>query len=474
MKAHLTEAYIKALPPEDKFYIVWDTNTKRFGVRVTPKGKKTYVVQTEVKGRTRRKTIRKTIGTVGDISLKRAQELGSVVLLDMRGGTDILSRMVEEKRARDAETKMTVADLVKEFMAKYVERHCKPGTVHQYRLNLEKYFLPKFRNYKINEVTKKDIRELHGNLSDKPHTANQVLASVSKMYNEAKKWELCDGLVNPCEGIKKFPEKQRELYLSYEELQCLHRALNDEEAAAPMAVAAFRLLLYTGARRGEIQTLKWDYINDDLQAHLPDSKTGPRTLFLSPKAKEILDAIPRVNGNDYVITSKEPGAFLVNLKDPWERVRQRATVYFLRDYCTDDLAQLVNNLCAYLGQLPDLAQCRKMAEKLGLEVPEGLSNLRIHDLRHNFASQLTMRGVDLPDIAALLGNKTIQTATRYAYLSPYANLDDSAVVELMKKVGGLFDVKGVSNNSGGDDVPIFEPEPHDDPEKYEPVYDMQS
>ncbi len=100
MKASLTEAYIKTLPPEDTFYIVWDTNIKRFGVRVTPKGKKTYVVQTEVKGRTRRKTIRKTIGVVGDIPLKRAQELGSVVLLDMRGGTDILSRMVEEKRAR--------------------------------------------------------------------------------------------------------------------------------------------------------------------------------------------------------------------------------------------------------------------------------------------------------------------------------------------------------------------------------------
>ena len=464
MKASLTEAYIKTLHPKDKPYIVWDTNTKRFGVRVTPKGKKTYVVQAEVKGRTRRKTIRKTIGVVGDIPLKRAQELGSVVLLDMRGGTDILSRMVEEKRARDAETKMTVADLVEEFMAKYVERHCKPSTVHQYRLNLEKYFLPKFGNYKINEVTEKDIRELHGNLSDKPHTANRVLASVSKMYNQAKKWELCDGLVNPCERIQKSPGKQREPYIRPEELKCLCLALNDEEAAAPMAVAAFRLLLDTGARQKEIQTLKWDYINGN-EIHLPDSNTGARTVYLSEEGKQILDAIPRVNGNDYVIAGKKPGSFLVNLKDPWGLVCQRATVYFLCDYSTDEIAQLVHNLCAYLGQLPNRAQCRKVAEKLGIEVPEGLSNLRILDLRRNFIANLAMRGASFSSIAALLGCKRIVNPAQYAYLYT------GTVNELTKMAKRL---KEVSEDSWEDHFPAPKAEPHDDPEKYEPVYDMQS
>ena len=470
MKASLTEAYIKTLHPKDKPYIVWDTNTKRFGVRVTPKGKKTYVVQAEVKGRTHRKTI----GVVGDIPLKRAQELGSVVLLDIRGGTDILSRMARQMHMpAAAETKMTVADLVEEFMAKYVERHCKPDSVLQYKLNFEKYFLPKFRNYKINEVTEKDIRKLHDDLSDKSCTANRVLASVSKMYNQAKIWELCDGLVNPCEGIRKSPEKQRELYLSYEELQCLHLALNDEEATEPMAVAAFRLLLYTGARHKEIQTLKWDYINGD-KAHLPDSKTGRKTVYLLRDAKQVLDAIPRVNGNDYVITGKEPGAFLVNLKGPWGLVCQRATVYFLCDYSTGEMAQLVNSLRVSLGKLPDLVQCRNEAQKRRIKVPKGLSKLRIHDLRHNFASQLAMKGVGLLAIGKMLGHKTIQTTARYAHLSPYANLDDSALCELMKKTEGLFIPKKVSEDSWEDHWPAPKAEPHDDPEKYEPVYDMQS
>ena len=464
MKASITESYIKTLFPKDKLYIVWDTTTKGFGVIVNTKGKKIYVAQAKVNG----KSHRKTIGVVGDISLKRARGLAELALLDMREHTDILSRMARQMHmSAAAETKMTIADLVEEFMTKYVERHCKPETINSYKRNLEKHFVPKFGNYKIDEVTKKDIRELQSSLIETPYIANRVIASVSKMYNQAKKWELCDGLVNPCQGIKKYPEKQREYYLRDEELECLHLALNDEEAAAPMAVAAFRLLLHTGARHKEIQTLKWDYINGN-KAHLPDSKTGRRTVYFSRKAKQVLDAIPRVNGNDYVIVGGEPGAFLVNFKKPWGLVRQRATVYFLRDHSTDEMAQLVNDLEDLIGELPDLAQCHKVAEKRGLEVPEGLSNLRIHDLRHNYASQLAMKGVGLPIIGEILGHKTIQTTARYAHL------DNSAVDGVLEIAEGLFDVEGGSENSGEGDELIPSPEDHDDPEKYEPAYDIQS
>ena len=464
MKATLTASYIKTLHPKDKLYIVWDAANKGFGVIVNPKGKKTYLAQAKVN----KKTIRKKIGTVGDIPFNEALSLACLALLDMRGSSDILTRMAEQVQiSAAAETEMTVADLVEEFMAKYVERHCKPYTAYQYRLNFENHVLPKLGNYKINQVISKDIRKLHDDLSDVPYGANRVLAAISKMYNEAKKWELCDGLVNPCEGIRKYPEKQRERYLRFEELKCLCLALNDEEAIAPMAVAAFRLLLYTGARHKEIQTLKWDYINGN-QIHLPDSKTGRKTVHLSRKAKQVLDAIPRVNGNDYVIVGKEPGAFLVNFKKPWERVRQRATVYFLCDHSTDEMAQLVNSLRASLGELPKLAQCRIDAEKQGLKVPEGLSNLRIHDLRHNFASQLAMKGMSLPLIGMALGHKRIETTARYAHL------DSSAVQEMIKKTEDIFDDKEVSEDSWVDDVPIFGPEPQDDPEKYEPTYDIQS
>ena len=463
MKAHLTASYIKNLHPTGKPYIVWDATIKGFGVIVNSKGKKTYVAQANVGGR----NTRKTIGTVGGIPFNEAHVLAGAALMAMRGSPDILTQMVKEKqKSAAAETEMTVADLVEEFMAKYVERHCKPDSVRQYKLNFENYFLPKFGNYKIKEVTRKDIRKLHGSLSETPYTANRFLASVSKMYNEAKNWEICDELVNPCEGIRKYPEKQRERYLRAEELKCLHLALNDEDAGAPMAVATFRLLLYTGARCGEIQKVKWNYINGN-QIHLPDSKTGPKTVYLSGKAKRVLYAIPRVKENDYVITGKKPGAFLVNFKDPWDRVRQRATVYLLCDHSTDEMAQLVSDLRASLGELPNLAQCRKMAEKRGLKVPEGLSKLRIHDLRHNFASQLAMKGTDILTIATLMGHKQIQTTKRYTHL------DNSVVIEAMKMTEILFDDKEVSEDSWKDSFPAPKAEPHDDPDKYEPTYDMQ-
>ena len=464
MKANITEEYIKTLRPKDKLYIVWDTTNKGFGVIVNIKGKKTYVAQAKVN----KKALRKKIGTVGDIPFDEALGLACAALVDMRGRSDILMQRVKEKQiSAAAEAEMTVADLVEEFMTKHVERHCKPHTACHYRLNFENYFLPKFGNYKIKEVTRKDIRKLHDDLSDKPYTANRVIASVSKMYNQAKIWELCDGLMNPCMGIRKYREKHRVRYLRPEELKCLRLALNDEEAIAPMAVAAFRLLLYTGARRGEIQTLKWDYVNGN-QIHLPDSKTGRKTVHLSQKAKQVLNAIPKINGNDYVITGQKQGAFLANFKHPWGRVRERATVYFLCDHSTDEMAQLVNNLCASLGELPKLAQCRIEAEEQGLKFPEGLSNLRIHDLRHNFASQLAMKGMSLPLIGMALGHKKIETTARYAHL------DSSAVQEMIKMTEEIFADEEVSENPGEGDWPAPKAEPHDDPEKYEPIYDIQS
>ena len=437
MKARLTSSYIKnSLPQNKSSYFVWDTALKGFGVRVRQNGRKTYVVQTQMRGKNKRKTI----GIVGEISFYEAQKLAHAALHDIRGGTDVLSVMAEQKRVSTAaKTEITVADLVEQFMTEHVKRRCKQKTAIDYRSVFKNHFLPKFGNYKINEVTRGDVRKLHESLSEKPYMANRVLEAISKMYNYAKYLELCDGLENPREGVNKYSEKKRERMLKLEELRSLHLALNDEDATSPMAAAAFRLLLYTGARRGEIQTLKWDYI-DGRQAHLPDSKTGRKILFLSPEAKKILDAIPRVKGNDYVIVGKEPGEFLVNLKKPWERVRHRATVYFLRDHCTDDLAQLVNDINISSGELPSLAQCQKEAEKRGLNVPEGLRKLRIHDLRHNFASQFINRGADLYVLGKMLGHSNTQTTERYAHF------DVAYGLEMMKIGRGAFDVEGVSNN----------------------------
>ena len=151
-----------------------------------------------------------------------------------------------------------------------------------------------------------------------------------------------------------------------EELARLGKALDEEESFAPAAVTAFRLLLYTGARLSEIQTLKWEHIRGD-RIHLPDSKTGAKTIPLNGPALEVLADAKRVEGNPYVVVGTGEGAHLTDLQKPWRRVRKAA----------------------------------------------GLHDVRIHDLRHTFASEAVMGGRELADGGADPG--------------PYASADDRAL-----------------------------------------------
>jgi integrase len=143
-----------------------------------------------------------------------------------------------------------------------------------------------------------------------------------------------------------------------------------EGSETPSTVAAIRLLILTGCRLGEIQTMKWSYVQGGL-LNLPDSKTGAKKVYLAPVALNVLRGIERVPENDYVITGKIPGQYLTDLQHPWRRIRARA----------------------------------------------GLDDVRIHDLRHSFASRALARGEGLTMIGKLLGHKTVQSTARYAHLA---------------------------------------------------------
>jgi integrase len=158
-----------------------------------------------------------------------------------------------------------------------------------------------------------------------------------------------------------------------DELARLGKALLEAEqnvTEPTPAIAAFRLLLVTGCRRNEIQTLKWEYIQGTSLV-LPDSKTGAKKVALGNVALEILMAMPRVSNNPYVIPGKRPLTHLTDLERPWRRIRKRA----------------------------------------------GLADVRIHDLRHSFASNAIGLGESLPMIGKLLGHTQVQTTARYAHLA---------------------------------------------------------
>ncbi len=286
----LSKRHIDALPVRDKEYFVWDDQLKGFGARVYPNGNKRYVAQTFRRG----KTIRVQIGRHGALPFEEAKARARKIIADIDDGRN-------PNREKEAERlSPTVAQLAERFLEEYVPVHCKPRTRVEYVHAVKRYILPALGEIRVVALARDDVAALHHGMRDKPYQANRTLGVVSKMMNLAEAWGLRPDRSNPCYHIRKYKERKRERFLTAEELARLGGALDAEESFAPSAVTAFRLLLYTGARLMEIQTLKWEHIQGD-RIHLPDSKTGAKTIPLNRPALEVLAAAKRVEGNPYVI-----------------------------------------------------------------------------------------------------------------------------------------------------------------------------
>ena len=364
---------VEALSVEDRDAVFWDGELLGFGVRVYPSGAKVYVVQTRREGRSKRVTV----GRHGVISASQARRRAALVIARLKAGED----PVPSRAAPAAERSVTVAELADRFLREYVAVRCKPWTNVAYRGALDRWILPALGRLPVGAVTHGHVAALHYRLRDIPYRANQVVAILNRMFSLAEVWNLRRAGDHPCRAIRKYPERHRERFLSGEEFRRLGRALDEVEAEAgegrgrrlgASAAAALRLLMLTGCRRNEILTLRWKEV--DLAAaelRLRDSKTGPRVVPLSAAAVSVLAALPRVSGNPWVIPGAKPGGRLSNLNDHWLRIRVRA----------------------------------------------GLEDVRIHDLRHSFASRALALGESLPTIGRLLGHGQVATTARYAHLA---------------------------------------------------------
>ncbi len=216
---------------------------------------------------------------------------------------------------------------------------------------------------------------LHNKLRETPYMANLVIDTLSRMFNMAEAWDMVPEGTNPCRFQVKYRQRPRERFLTEEEVRRLGGVLNEAETRPGVsvhAVAAIRLLMLTGCRRNEILKLRWDEV--DLKAgelRLSGRKTGPRTVFLSPEAVRVLEGLPRVLDNPWVIPGRNGGTYMRNINDSWKIIRDRA----------------------------------------------GLEDVRIHDLRHSFASRALALGESLPMIGKLLGYSQVETTARYAHLA---------------------------------------------------------
>jgi integrase len=212
-------------------------------------------------------------------------------------------------------------------------------------------------------------------------------------FNQAELWGYRENKSNPCSGVPKHPEKMMERFLSYSELERLENILSERDEigiASPYTLAAFRLLIYTGCRLGEVLTLKWKDVDfHDNCLFLKDSKTGKRTIPLNESAKQIILNIKKKQDNPYVFCGEKPGAHLVAIQKTWQRIRKKANI-------------------------PDV---------------------RIHDLRHSFASFMIKNGVTLFEVSKLLGHKDIRTTMRYLHMT------NRELVSVANKGGEIFKLK---------------------------------
>jgi len=264
-----------------------------------------------------------------------------------------------------------VAALAERFLSEHVATKTKPSTASKYRQLIDNAILPAFGRKRVRDVVRADISRFHHERREAPYTANHCVAVLSKMFTLAEKWgERPDGS-NPCRHVERYAEHKRERMLSAGELARLGDALKAFTGSVYI-VAAIKLLVFTGARLNEILTLQWDWIDSERgEARLPDSKTGAKTLHLPAPALAVLADLPRIVGNPHVIVGQIAGGHLVNLEYPWRTIREAAE----------------------------------------------LGDVRLHDLRHAFASIAASSGMGLPIIGKMLGHTQAATTHRYAHLA---------------------------------------------------------
>lgn len=358
--AKITKRSVDAAAPTDKEFFLWDDELKGFGLRVYPSGRKMYLAQFRSGGRLRRVNI----GLHGAVTPDLARTEAMKHLSQVRLGADPAG----ERDRRKASP--TMKEFGKRFLEEHVASHCKPSTQAEYKRSVELFINPKLGSHRIIDITRADIVEMHQSMKATPYQANRTLGVLSIMFTAAHTWGVRTDGVNPCWKVKRYKEIKRERYLTPDELARLGKVLRESNAEREAAYC-IQLLLLTGCRLSEIQKLKWEYVDLDAGLlRLPDSKSGAKLVAIGQAVVEVFKAITKVKDNPYVITGTIEGQHLTDMQKPWRRLRKRA----------------------------------------------GLDDLRIHDLRHSFASDALQLGEDLTMIGRLLGHTQVQTTARYAHL----------------------------------------------------------
>lgn len=406
-KRKLTKAVVDALEKRASDYVEWCGALPGFGCRVRPSGSRSLIVQYRVGGRN--SPVRKvTLGSYGKLTVEQARKAAEAILAKAELGIDEAG---ERARKRG---ELTVAELCDEYLTDGCDRK-KASTIATDKGRIERHIKPLLGRKRIGDVTRGDIERFmrdvangktaadvktkkfgRARVTGGKGTATRTVRLLGGIFSYAVARDYISA--NPRSGVRLYEDGKGERFLSEEELRRLGEALREAETAglpwqpkaganvkhvpkmaatareivSPHAIAAIRLLMLTGCRAGEILNLQWKHV--DLEhglLNLADSKTGAKPVLLGAPAMKVLADIPRISGNPYVIVGDKPKLPRRDLKRPWSRIIKHA----------------------------------------------GLDGLRLHDLRHSFASVGAASGMGLTVVGKLLGHQSTSTTARYSHLA---------------------------------------------------------
>ena len=382
----LTERVIRDAKPGARPRLLWDEQVRGFGVRITPAGVKSYVLNYRVDGRERRLTV----GRCAEMSLREARERAGRELVAIRAGeADPLDRRREKRRAP------TVREGLDRFFGEWaLERQrigrLKAGTVREYRKHAGRYVDPVLGALKVASVTRRHVERMVDGLP--PIQRNRLLAFTSRLFRLFESWEWREQNANPARGIERARETSRDRTLAPSELRALSSALDSLADRHPASVAAIRFAAVTGLRIGEVLAIRWADVDvERARLTIPEGKGGRRQHDLPIPALEVLDGILRIN-------------------DEWafSTGRSHVTYRHVRTVFTEAV---------------------RVA---------GLVDVRLHDLRRGVMTRAAASGAGKHVLKEMLGHRTTAMADRYVIAAglPVRNARELVGAEIAATMSG--------------------------------------
>lgn len=399
-KLKLTKTAVDAATPKEREYELRDTTVPGFLLKVTPAGRKIFMLQYQTNAGVRRKP---AIGRFGALTVELARKIAQDWLAEVRQGKD----PSEQKSA--ARAAPTVKQLCERFIEDYSKLHNKPSTVQGNEQNIKNHVLPRLGRMKVPDVTRADISALMTAMADRPIIANRTLACLGKMFNLAEVWGYRPDGSNPCRHVQKYTEKGSTRFITDDEMRKLYAYLDEADRNGlehPFITLAIRLQFEFAARMSEVLALEWKWIDlDQRRVTWPDSKTGGMTKPLSEEAHRLLSTAPRFEDSPFVCPSIfEPSKRMTGntYHHGWRRILERA----------------------------------------------GVPHVGTHGIRHRAATDIANSGVPLKVGMALTAHKTVAMFMRYIH-----NEDDpvrlaaNLVAARRRNVVGREDVDGEDASS---------------------------